>query len=172
MNWKIIFLLPCFTVLVNAGACNKPSRTYSPEQTGEYSRLENNTEALQPYETIEEWLANLPLQTITVDECHTLAFTPKQNQIDHAKPGLINSRCPSNIVDVLLGTSVQSKRPPELAESLAQNRSNILTSYTFRRIPNVPALLAASAENPSLPGPGILFIFNQLKDLPENVDTD
>ncbi|XP_050443167.1 E3 ubiquitin-protein ligase NRDP1-like isoform X3 [Adelges cooleyi] len=169
MNWKIIFLLPCFTVLVNAGACNQPSRTYSPEQTGEssqmddntgeYSRLDNNPENLHPNASIQGWLG--PLEKMTNINWSTSSYIPTTEEKDNVKAGLINSGCPPDILEGLLVNSQQITWPPDRYTTNAGNRS-LLKSYTLRKIPNITAVVVAAFENDSVPEPGLLLIFKRL----------
>ncbi|XP_050435010.1 E3 ubiquitin-protein ligase NRDP1-like [Adelges cooleyi] len=157
MIWKIVFLLTCFNVLVDAGGCCEPGGTL----TDEVSDVDNNTEVPQPYETIAQWLEVLKEQGYI--DWTKLAKTPRNNQIENARAGLAYSRCPSTILGDLLKSSKQINWPPELASAITRFERSVLRTYTYRRIPKTQAVFLAPSENQGVPESGLLLIFDKLE---------
>ncbi|XP_050426800.1 E3 ubiquitin-protein ligase NRDP1-like isoform X3 [Adelges cooleyi] len=167
MNWNIIFLLPCFTVLVNAGACNQPSRTYSPEQTGESSQIDDNTGEFSRlennvYDSISEWKQQLVAEpTVNWDD---LICFPKDVDKAAAESALTYSGCPTGKKIELLPTihcaywpvSIKSNQPPYYS------KTNI-RKLSLYRIPDTRVVYVATSERPvRVDSPGFLLTFSSL----------
>ncbi|XP_050426466.1 E3 ubiquitin-protein ligase NRDP1-like [Adelges cooleyi] len=126
MIWKIIFLLSCFDVLVNAG---QPSPFFEEPPS--------RTVATVPFRTLQEWAPTLQLTHIT--NWTTLQHEPDNDQKDAAEFALKSSKCPTNIIDMLVWRSQINQWPDHLKNTAGTgpNIDNIRT-LTCRRIPGAP----------------------------------
>ncbi|XP_050426632.1 E3 ubiquitin-protein ligase NRDP1-like [Adelges cooleyi] len=149
MMWKIIFVLPCFTVLVNA--------------VGNHEEGSTSTEGPTQNPNIREWVNSLVV--INISDWSTLSTGPSKNQKDLARDALKNSGCPTDIVEVLLLNSYIFNWPDHFKE---KNPNRYTTTFhlkllTCRRIPGAPVVYVSHIDNIWVPKPGLLFVFDKLE---------
>ncbi|XP_050427508.1 E3 ubiquitin-protein ligase NRDP1-like [Adelges cooleyi] len=149
MMWKIIFVLPCFTVLVNA--------------VGNHEEGSTSTGGPTPFPNIEDWADSL--EEIKISDWSNLSTGPSPNQKDLASDALKNSGCPTDIVEVLLLNSYIFNWPDHFKE---RNPNGYKTTFHIkylacRRIPGAPVVYVSHISNIGVPEPGLLFVFDKLE---------
>ncbi|XP_050426675.1 E3 ubiquitin-protein ligase NRDP1-like [Adelges cooleyi] len=139
MLWKIIFLLSCFNVLVNAtGGWFSKWFSTPPSQ----SNLLNVTEEPNLFQRIEQWIESLEVKVVKF--WGPLARKPNQDQKRKAKAALEDSKCPTGAVDTILLNSHIRNWP----EQILNTRSRVV--------------YVAHSDNDFVSQAGILFIFESL----------
>ncbi|XP_050426657.1 E3 ubiquitin-protein ligase NRDP1-like [Adelges cooleyi] len=157
MIWKIILLLPCFTVLVNAG-CERSSLN-----TPNSPNPQTQTVDPIPYETYDQWANSLPAYNVT--DWTSLKPTPRDDDRRATRKALVKSRCPRRLVTPLLEKSAIQNWPAYLKNDTGYDIT-VLRNLNFRRIPNAPILIVAPLDNlskdPSVDPPGLIFVLERL----------
>ncbi|XP_050426865.1 E3 ubiquitin-protein ligase NRDP1-like [Adelges cooleyi] len=115
MIWKIILLLSCFNVLVNAGGrCSGGTSSRDPK----------------PFRNNLEWINSL--QAYPKLNWDRLIREPNDDDKEAAKDALVKSGCPTNSLDELLGTSHCDMWPSHLKSDKAPYA--VMSRLILRRI--------------------------------------
>ncbi|XP_050434228.1 E3 ubiquitin-protein ligase NRDP1-like [Adelges cooleyi] len=115
----------------------------------------------KPYTTLERWIEDLNVQTIT--DWTTLIHVPEEYQTEDADRALAMSKCPTSIIDTLLNNSDWRKWPDSLKDTrCTEPNMDKIKQLKCKRIPGAPVVYVGHANNSSVPYPGILLIFEKL----------
>ncbi|XP_050426668.1 E3 ubiquitin-protein ligase NRDP1-like isoform X1 [Adelges cooleyi] len=158
MLWKIIFLLSCFNVLVNAtGGWFSKWFSTPPSQ----SNLLNVTEEPNLFQRIEQWIESLEVKVVKF--WGPLARKPNQDQKRKAKAALEDSKCPTGAVDTILLNSHIRNWPEQILNTRNDDYDlESIKQLICRRIPGSRVVYVAHSDNDFVSQAGILFIFESL----------
>ncbi|XP_050441620.1 uncharacterized protein LOC126846340 [Adelges cooleyi] len=154
MMWKIILLLPCFDVLVNAGLLS-PYFTGSSSQSSDCQPVEQT----DPYPNFVNWVISLHS---TGANWTSLDRELDVEKINNAREKLKLSRCPPGDVESLITNSNWDNWPTELRSPQEPFiNESYMNGLTLRSIPELSAVVATVSDNlgKGLKWPGILFFF-------------
>ncbi|XP_050426853.1 E3 ubiquitin-protein ligase NRDP1-like [Adelges cooleyi] len=145
MIWKIILLLSCFHVLVNAGG-----------------NCSGGTSAPTPHRTIADWKNELVANPV-LNWDHLICF-PKDDDKEAVVRALIYSGCPTESLQHLLDTSHWNTWPIQIKSAddpfISKTNMNRLSLY---RILNTRVVYVANSQRPvKVNFPGLIFIFNSI----------
>ncbi|XP_050426843.1 uncharacterized protein LOC126837090 [Adelges cooleyi] len=148
MIWKIILLLSCFNVLVNAGGSCSGGASGADED-------------YQAHDTISEWIDTLNADP-NIDWNRLIIHIDSDDKKD-AKAALMSSGVPKDDLNELLVTCNWNTWPSQIKSNQHPyvNKSN-MAKLSLYRIPDTRIVYAAPNVSQQVSSPGILMVFTSL----------